>query len=233
MKYAIVLWSLIFIFPAQAGFIGGIGYIRPDEYRFDNDINSLPFGWSIVPMIAYRGERLNVLGPNVSYLFVKRILSFGLRVNATGDRYKSEGVRKRDTAINGGAFVKLFFLTVNFGRDLSSKYNGHTASASIGWRFKLLENILFNPSVTQRFLSEKYVNYYYGVESSESGRFPVYQTTKAENIIVKLGLTYLLNENNSVATNYSYKFFDRVIYNSPTVSKKSYGTLSLFWNYKF
>ncbi len=224
---------LISSFNIAAGFTVGLGYIKPQEYRVGNNINPLPFGLSIVPMFAYRGERLSILGPTVSYSLLKGPIGFGLRLNPTGDRYESDGIETRDTAINGGVFLRLLFLTLNYGRDLSSTYNSYTASATLSWRFKILENLFFSPGVTQRLLSRKYVNYYYGIRSTEAGRFSPYQTGDAQNTTLRLGLDYSLNKNNSISSNYSHRFFDPKIYRSPTVGKKSHGTISIFWNYTF
>lgn len=233
MKIFFVICCLIFGSISYANFSSGLGYIRPSDYRVNNYISPLPFGLSVVPMIGYRGERLTVLGPNVSYSFVKGKISAGLRVRAVGDRYESAGIARRDTAINGGAFLRLLFLTINYGRDLTSRYNGDLLSARLAWRFKLPASFLFNPAIVREFVSKKFVNYYYGVESYEATTYSAYQGQSAQNTIVNGNLIYMIDQSNSLAFNYSHKFFDREIYTSPTVDKRNYGTTSFFWNYKF
>lgn len=231
-KYFYVLIAT-FSFTASAGFIGGIGYIEPGEYRVDNEINPLPLGISVVPMIAYRGERLSVLGPNISYALLKGPISFSLNINATGDRYKSKNLEQRDAAINGGFNLRLLFLSINYGSDISNVYHGNTINVNVGWRFKITDSLFFSPNVGKEFLNEGYVNYYYGVSENEAGDFDAYRTGNAVNDVYRVGLTLVVSQKNSFSINYSHKVFDDVIFDSPTINKKSYGSTSVFWNYNF
>jgi len=235
MKTILLIIILSLSFSVQANFIGGIGYIQPGQYRVDNEINPLPLGTSIVPMIFYRGERLTVLGPNVSYALLKGMFSVSVNLTATGDRYETESIEMRDTAINGGVSLRIMFLTLNYGSDISNVYQGNTANINIGWRFKISENLFFSPSVGKEFLNQGFVNFYYGVSDKEAslGRFTSYKVGNAVNDNYRAGITYVLNERNSFVVNYSYKVFDNVIFDSPTINERAYGTTSLFWNYKF
>ena len=233
LKNLMLLLFLFGIHNAQARFVGGIGYIQPGQYRVDNEINPLPLGISVVPMIFYRGERLSVLGPNVSYSLLKGPINFALRVGATGDRYKTESLKQRDAAINAGFSLRLLFLTLNYGSDISNVFDGNTMSVSIGWRFTLTESLFFIPSIKKEFQNSSYVNYYYGVSRDEAGRFSAYKVNNAVNDIYGVGFTYILDPLQSLSLNYSYKVFDQVIFDSPTINEDSYGRFSLFWNYKF
>jgi len=233
IKLVILLSTLLAVHNVQARFVGGIGYIQPGEYRVDNEINPLPLGISVVPMIFYRGERLSVLGPNLSYSLIKGPINFALSVGATGDRYKTESLEQRDAAINAGFSLRLLFLTLNYASDVSNVFDGNTMSAGIGWRFQLTQSLFFTPSIKKEFLNSSYVNYYYGVSTDEAGRFTSYRVNSAVNDIYAIGLTYILNPIQSFSLNYSYKVFDQVIFDSPTINEKSYGRLSFFWNYKF
>ena len=234
-KLNLLLISFIYLFSSNLKsddkFISGLGYIKPGEFRVDNEINPLPLGLSFVPMIAYRGERLSVFGPNINYALIKGAISLGLRLNTSGDPFKSHEINQSGTAINGGVSLRLLFLTLNYESDISNVYDGNLMKASIGWRFPLFDNLMFTPNFGKEFLNHSYVNHYFGVEKSEVGYFSFYETNSAVNDHYGFGLIFKLTEMNSLSLNYSFKKLDKVIYDSPTVSKKEYDTFSVFWSY--
>ena len=215
---------------AEGKFITGIGYIAPGRYRVDNEISPLPLGLSIFPMIAYRGERLRVLGPNISYDLIKGAFSLSAQLNAMGDRYQSHDLEKRDTAINTGLTARLLFLTISHGVDISRTYNGRVSNIGLGWPFQVTDTIRITPQISKEYLSADYVNYYFGIKEGESDYFKTYSARSAGNDIYALGFSYALSEDSSLALNYTYKKFDVVISDSPTISDSSYGTWSIFWN---
>jgi outer membrane scaffolding protein for murein synthesis (MipA/OmpV family) len=216
---------------AQGTFFTGLGYIKPTEYRVDNEVNPLPLGSNFVPLFGYIGESLKIFGPNINYALVKGAFGLGLRFNTTGDKYRSHNLEQRNTAINGGVSVRLLFLTLSHGVDISNIYHGKVSNASIGWRFVLSENLTLMTSIGKEHLSSGYVNHYYGINNDEADYFQAYEVNSATNDLIKFRGNLKLSEIHSVAVNYSYKKFDPVIFNSPTVSKRSYGTWSLFWSY--
>ncbi len=232
MRSCFIMFMVILgINNSYAKFISGIGYIGPEEYRVDNEINPLPFGLSLIPMIAYRGQRLQVYGPNISYVLLRGPVSFSLNAKAFGDRYKARDLSQRDTAVNAGVSLRLLFLTLKYGADISKVYNGNTAEVGIGWRFKFGDSWLVIPGLAKEYLNESYVNYYFGIDADEVGEFSFYEAKTAVNDKLRLGVTYLIDSENSLSLNYSYRKFDKVVYESPTISKEGYATWSFFWSY--
>lgn len=217
----------------MAEFVGGLAYIQLDEYRVDNEINPLPLGLSLVPMIAYRGERLRVFGPNINYVLVEGLVSFSMVLSATGDRYKTISLEQRDGSINGGFNLRLFVLNIRYGSDLVNVYKGNTVDVNLGWRFKILESLFITPSFGKEFLNDSYVNYYYGIAEGETELFDPYRTKSAVNDIYRIGVTFIGSKKNSFTLNYSYKVFDDVINDSPTINKEYYGATSFFWSHSF
>lgn len=228
----IILLTLAFITPAWAGkFITGVGYLYPEKYRRDNEINPLPFGLSIVPMIAYRGERFSLLGPRMSYLIVKSLVSVSLNVNIAGDRYKANILEQRDTAIHGGLSVIIPFFSVRYEQDLSSTHNGNLIRLTLRAPFKVSDKLFVRTSLSQELVSEKFSRYYYRVDTNEVGLFSYYNPDKEQNIIFNLNATYTLTKSTSLALNWTHKRFGSEIANSPTIRLKNFNTIGLFWNY--
>ena len=216
---------------AKSNFFSGLSYMQISDYRVDNEINPLPLGSNIIPILGYRGKHLQVLGPNIIYTFLNGPISLGLRVNATGDRYKARNLKQRNTAINGGVSVRLLFLIMNYGVDLFNVYKGNTYDIGLGWRFKLSEDFFFLPKVSKNFLNSGYVNYYYGISTGEADSFSPYQAQSAINDEYSVGGIYKFSERSSFVLNYAHTIFDQVIANSPTVSERSFDRWSFFWSY--
>ena len=217
---------------AQANLVTGIGYISPEEYRTDNEINPLPLGLSFVPMIAYHSERLRIYGPNISYNLLRGSIGFDLKINVVGDRYQAYEVEKRDTAINGGASIRLFFLSIHYGSDIARTYNGNMMAVSLVHRFKFGEKLTIIPRFSKEYLNKSFTRYYYGVRDNETGEFRAYTLNEAVNDIYALNSSLKLDEQSSIALSYAYKKFDNEIFKSPTIALKGYSTWSLFWNFK-
>lgn len=236
VKFYLGLLILFFSLNLQAKFVTGVGYIQPADYRVDNDVSPLPLGWNVVPMIGYFGERLRIVGPKISYVLIKNpFFNFFTFAEVLGDRYKSQGIGLRDSAINMGVGVRIVFITIKYGHDITNRYKGHSYEISGGWRFFLSNDFFLTPSYKMKFYSDRYVNKYFGVSNDEAKNSPYssYIGDDSVNHIWGIGGTYKLDELQSFALNLNWTFLDVNIYSSPTVSKKSYPTYSLFWNFSF
>ena len=202
----------------------------------NNDVSPLPLGWNIVPMIGYFGERLQVVGPNIQYSIIKGpVLNAFTYVSALGDRYQSGNIGLRDTSLNFGLGLRLFFLTVKYGHDITGRYRGNTWEVSAAWRFELTDRISITPSYKRLYLDSRYVNFYFGISEAETTISPYsfYQGDEAVNQIFGLNTVYKLTESQSLALSGNYTVMDSEIYSSPTVSTKGYFTGSFFWNISF
>ena len=234
MNKALLTLFIFLLLPnsIRAGkFITGIGYLYPEKYRRDNEINPLPFGLSVVPMIAYRGERFSLLGPRMSYLLVKSLVSLSLNVNIAGDRYKANILEQRDTAIHGGLSVIIPFFSLRYEQDLSSTHNGNLIRATLRAPLRVSENLFLRFSLSQEFVSEKYSKYYYRVDYQEVGLFNYYNPKKEQNYIIGLNTTYKLSESSALNLNWNHTRFGKEIANSPTIRLKNFNTIAFFWNY--
>lgn len=212
-------------------FITGIGYLHPERYRRDNEINPLPFGLSFVPMLAYRGERLQVLGPRASYKFIKGFYRLEGNVNIAGDRYKANILDERETAIHAGFTVGVPFLSFRYEKDVSSTHNGYLYRISLGHLQKLSEKLRVIGNISHEYVNGQFARYYYRVNTHEVGTFNFYDLGSEQNILLNLVTTYTMDETNSITFSWNHKRFGKDIANSPTIRLKNYNTFGLFYNY--
>lgn len=214
----------------HAGFSTGLGYLEPEQYRVDNEINPLPFGVNLVPLISYRSRTLNITGPRIKYNFINGMYGLAMSLNAAGDKYKSYEISEKSTAINGGINIRLLFLSFNYQTDLFQTYNGNTAKVIIAQPFMLSNNIRILPRIGKEFLNTSYTNYYFGVRDDEQGQYSRYSLKNAVNNLAGLTTIIKLTQESSLTLNLSYRELDKTIYQSPTVAKRSYKTIGVFWS---
>lgn len=233
MKYRRSLLASFFLFflpiSSYANFSTGIGYIEREIYREDNELNPLPLGLSTVPFIAYRGENLSVYGPNVEYRLLKGIIGASLHLQTVGDRFEAHEVKKRDTGVNAGVSLRLLFLSLRHTADIFHTYNGNVSTIDIGHREKFGKFIVMG-QIGYEYLNQGFSNYYYGVREDEVGHFQAFELKETRNEFLRLSTIYQLGEGRALNMSYGFKRLDPVIFESPTVNKKSFKTWSIFYS---
>ena len=230
----IILFLILMIPNAFAGEVStGVGYLDMEDYRVDNEINPLPLGLSTIPFIAYRSEYISVFGPNIIFHLLRGPISLEVNFQAAGDRYEGHEVEKRDTAINSGLQLRLYFLSLKYSSDIFHTYNGNTMEVTLGHRQPLGSKLFLAGNIGYEFLNNSFVNYYYGVKENEVGYFQSYEAGGARNEILNLNLTYAVDKGQSITIGYRFKKLDPVIYDSPTVAMKSYKQWNFFWSFSY
>lgn len=232
MKSVFILILLAISSEVFAGkFITGIGYLHPERYRRDNELNPLPFGLSFIPMLAYRGERLQVLGPRASYKVINGFFRVSANLNIGGDNYKANILKERETALHAGFSLGLPFLTFRYEKDVSGTHKGFLYRISLGHMQQVTSKFRVIARISHEYVSNKFARYYYSVSANEAGIFNQYDLGSEQNIIVSLNMSYAFNETHSVMFSWNHNRFGKDIANSPTIRLKNYNTFGLFWNY--
>ncbi len=155
------------------GFIYGLATGISQQPYIDVNTNYVVF-----PFIGYRGDRLNILGPFVSYR-VKRddYIDFALHIQPRFDGYEAsdspifEGMKDRDLSIDVGLSLTHkkndWKAQIKGLGDILGRSNGKGVTLNLG---KTIRNgpFFFEPNVGLEFLDSQYVDYYYGVSLSEA-----------------------------------------------------------------
>lgn len=233
-KLVFILVQFYLMFFSQycfAKFSAGIGYIEVPEYRKDNAVSPLPFGWNTIPVISYRGESLSVFGPNIKFHLLKGPIAFDLSLKASGDRYESRDIRLRDTTVDAGFSFRLYFLNFGYHKDIARTYKDENASVGLGWRFQVSDNFLFIPSLTREFYSKEFINFYYGVQNSESSYYSAYQVDDiGTKDVLHLSFIYIIEQSGSIAFNLTQNQLGDRFTSSPTNAKDQFLVWSIFWS---
>lgn len=118
--------------------------------------------------------------------------------------------------------------------DTMDNSEGQQASVSISKGFKISERLQVEPSIGTTWYSDKYVNYYYGVKSSEVNANRSQYDGKSTTVLdAGVRFNYALDKQQSLALDVSVKQFGDEIEDSPLVDKKTTAAAYLGYIYRF
>lgn len=204
---------------------GALGLRR--EIYIDYDRRVIP-----LPVIGYRGEKLQVFGPFVRYELLRRdALSFNARLSP-----RFGGFDESDSDIFEGMEDREFSMDVGLGmtyerndwkieaaglRDLLDRSNGRELSLQLGRAFRL-GSVFIEPTVGLSYLDRRHVDYYYGVDESEvASSRPAYDGKSARN--TELGINFVSRSLLGGLTRISIEntWYDSAISDSPLTDADS------------
>ena len=210
-----------------SGFIyGGALGVRREIY-IDYDRRVIP-----LPVIGYRGEKLQVFGPFVRYELLRRdALSLNARLSP-----RFAGFDESDSDIFAGMEDRQFSMDLGLGvtyerndwkieaaslRDLLDRSNGHELKLRLG-RALRLGKVFIEPTIGLSYLDRKHVDYYYGVDETEATSFrPSYDGKSARN--TELGANFVSRSFFGGLTRVSIEntWYDSSISDSPLTEEDS------------
>lgn len=130
------------------------------------------------PLVIYRGERLEVFGPQASYRLSgdeHYVLKASASVRFGGyepdDSVALRGMEQRDTSLDAGLSGAIMgtwgSLELSAIGDVLDKYNGQEVRLAYSYNF-VGENYVLAPSVGMTWMSANLADYYYGVRPDEA-----------------------------------------------------------------
>jgi outer membrane protein len=160
----------------RQGFVYGAGLAVTKEIYKGFDRRVIP-----LPTIGYRGEKLTVLAPFVSYdLASVAAIKFSLRAAPRFQGFDDsdsdifEGMEKRRFSMDVGVGLRYakndWKVDVGAMFDVLNRSNGYELHSRLGRVFNY-GPFFFEPKVTLSYVDAKHVDYYYGVASDEVSNF--------------------------------------------------------------
>jgi outer membrane protein len=181
IKILILYITLIFSCSAVAnkpgdtsGYLYGLGISTNKEIYKGYNRRTI-----LLPIIGYRGEKLNVYGPFVSYRGTE-LSDFNILIQAAPrfqgfddtDSYIFEGMKDRKFSMDVGASLnyknKDWKISFSSMLDVLNRSNGIEMITSISHTFRF-GPIFVEPKLTFSYLDSNHVDYYYGVGKDEVG----------------------------------------------------------------
>ncbi|WP_236559694.1 MipA/OmpV family protein [Colwellia sp. 20A7] len=223
----------------RTGFIYGLGLSTSKEiYKGYNRRNI------ILPIIGYRGEKLNVYGPFVSYN-VAKVADLDVLVQVAprfqgfdeDDSYIFAGMADRKISMDAGIGLK--YQKNNWKIGLSSMFdvlnrsNGVELTSTIAHTFRF-GPVFVEPSVVFSYLDSKHVDYYYGVGQGEVNANRVeYIGQSGMNSGLGLSISTPILLGGFTQFSLQHTWFASEITDSPLVEKHSNLSIRLLYSRKF
>ncbi|MDX5406073.1 MAG: MipA/OmpV family protein [Chromatiaceae bacterium] len=217
------------------GFLYGVGVGVNQEIYRGYKRRVIP-----LPLVGYRGEKLSVYGPFVSYELAKAndvSLSAKLAPRFAGYDDGDSDVfvgMKRKSSLDAGLGLQYridnWTLDTEVLSDVLGNSNGQEAKLkfSYGLRFGPLQ---VSPEVGVSYSSSKLVDYYYGVRQSEAtADRPAYRAGAAVNYHTGLALSTPVFFGGMTRLGVEYHWYDNNIANSPLTDRDSGVSAFLAWS---
>lgn len=203
----------------------GLGLIaRGSPYRDYNGTVS-----QVVPAVTFRGERLQILGPNIQLGLVG---SGKFRLAASG-RYRIGVYEAEDSEFLAGMENRKDTFTAGLslqgelpgGVNVSARYEldaldeigGSEARIGFDKSFQF-GPLRVSPAIAVNWFSTEFANHDFGVNASESTpNRPEYQLDSTTSLEAGFGLFYEITRDWLVVTNLGVEFFEDQVSNSPIV----------------
>ncbi|WP_332293244.1 MipA/OmpV family protein [Aquincola agrisoli] len=224
--------------PASPWGLGlGVAYDRQPYRDFDDKAQALP-------LLVYENRWVSIFGPRIDLKLPSAgPVSFRLRAAYSGDGYEDDdspylrGMDKRKSSfwLGGAATWR------NEIANVSAEWLGDASGHSKGQRFKLQAERRFQagafdltPRLAAQWVDSKYVDYYYGVRSSEVrlGR-SVYEGDATVNVEAGLRIGYGITPKQSVFLDVSTTRLGSGIKDSPLVDRSSTSGVRIGYFYRF
>ena len=198
-----------------------------------------------LPLVSYENSWVRLAGPMIDFKLAQPgDFSFTLRARlALQEGYKSsdagilDGMEKR----KGGVWIGPAMswrtgygnLTASLAGDASGNSKG--AQAQIGFsRSFLVGEVQLTPHIGATWLSDKYVDYYYGVKSNEALALrPQYSGKATTNLDLGLRTSYKVASNQSVSVDIGVRRYGSGIIDSPLVDRRITPQASAVYLYRF
>ncbi|WP_417527816.1 MipA/OmpV family protein [Marinomonas shanghaiensis] len=218
--------------------LGG-GFSDPEYIGVDNEFEVLPLVFFDNSWVSLVGTTLDVKVANINNT------TFSVRGKyALGDGYDDsdsyifDGMDSRDSSLWIGPAMTwsnpMFDLKLEALVDTMDNSEGQQASVSISKGFRISERLQVEPSIGTTWYSDKYVNYYYGVKSSEVNANRSQYDGKSTTVLdAGVRFNYALDKQQSLALDVSVKQFGDEIEDSPLVDKKTTAAAYLGYIYRF
>jgi outer membrane scaffolding protein for murein synthesis (MipA/OmpV family) len=220
------------------GLGAGVMMTKMPYREFDNKVEA-------IPLVTYENQWVRVFGPNLAVKLPSvGPVSFNFNARyALEDGYKASdssfltGMDKRKAGAWLGASASWHGKITTW----SAGWMGNATGESKGQQFRLAieKNFQFGkfglaPRIAATWMDSKYVDYYYGVKSSEAtvGR-PQYSGTSTVNTEFALHGTYALAANQFLSLDLGVTRLGSAIKDSPLVDRSTMPAARLFYLYRF
>lgn len=215
----------------------GLGTERSPYRDFNDKVQGLP-------LIYFENQWVSLLGPTLDIKVPSAgPVTFALRARYSGEGYKAgdssylAGMDKRKASLWAGIAATwqndLGNLSGEWLEDASGNSKGRKIKLQVDRRFQN-GAFDFTPRLAAHWVDSKYVNYYYGVKTSEAlPQRRAYRGDTSTNMELGITVGYALAPRQSLVLDVSTTHYGKGIKNSPLVDHSSSNGVRLGYLYLF
>jgi MipA family protein len=220
--------------------IGLAAQVKEHPYLgYDRDTQALPYLYIESSWMKLVGNDLDFkIGELGNFSFALRSkLTFGDGFDSS-DSYIFEDMKDRDDSLWIGPAITWETAIGEFAfealADTLGNSEGQQASLEYSKSFQVGQRLDIRPSFGVRWLSDKYVDYYYGVLASEARvDRPEYIGEATTVLSTGVSFTYSFDANQFIVLHAELKSFDSEIEDSPLIDDNKESSITLGYLYRF
>jgi len=203
-----------------------------------------PAYFTPIPILAYQGDRLNIIGPDVTYSicrYKEMKLNLGVRFNFNGynedDSDALKGMEDKYYSLDGGLEWRYKIWELDFKisgyYDLLGINKGFNGQVMLSHKIEK-DKLIFEMGAGFNWMDDQFVDYYFGVDASErsSGRSE-YHPHFSINPSLSVWLFYKFTQHWILVSLLTVEHFDAEIVDSPILDDSVRGSFLLGVVYRF
>lgn len=200
--------------------VGAAGIVR-NNIRLGNNISNQDGDYTFqgFPGLGLNYGNLSLRGPRLNYRWWSGATEFNTFINWDGDQYRSTFISERRQSFFAGGYLRILFLHLDFSNDFTGKSHGNKASLAVGKRFSLTDKWMIALKGGYEYLSENYVDYYYGVKAEEAIEFEQYTGDRSFHPKVDMANFFFLTKKLNLNLISTFRLYSSRVQDSPTVRK--------------
>lgn len=218
------------------GFLYGVGIGVNQEIYRGYKRRTIP-----LPLIGYRGEKLSVYGPFVSYQLLQQgNVSFSAKLAPRfagfdeSDSNVFAGMARRKSSLDAGFGVQWrkqgWLVEAETLHDLLGNSNGQEAKLAVGYGLRF-GPVQLEPKVGVSYSDSKLVDYYYGVRIEEATASRLtYRAGSAVNYNAGISLSTPVFFGGMTRLGIEHHWYDSSISNSPLTDRDTGVSAFLSWS---
>lgn len=217
--------------PVDEGLAVGIGFGVSNGPYIGMDTD-----WIVLPVISYEGRYAYIRGATAGIKLINEpFFELSTFVGYDDTELKSadveHAVRSRYATAVAGLEARLFtplgLLGANASGDILGHSNGFTGSFYYTYGIGI-GDLEIDPGIGLAWSSDKYNNYYYGINESEAERNEIdpYKASSGVAPFVSLTATYAITEHWAVFLDGQFRWLDEEVKASPMVERQNTYTIT-------
>ena len=178
----------------------------------------------VIPYIQIKYGSLFLTGESLKWNFFNNLYGqLDIRVDYKGHSYKSRGLNERSKTFYAGVAGRILFLKFDYVKSITDKNEAslYCLAATFPLYYNSTSSLMVQ--LETEWYDQEYTDYYFGISQEEalSSSFQSYKGYTSHNYHIQLSGSNDLTKYFSMHGSLSWRYYDDMIYKSPTVKDRN------------